>query len=276
MTIFKKVAIVGTGLIGGSLALAIRKNKLAEKIVGVSRRQSSIARARRIGAIDDGSRSLNIIKGADLVVLATPVDTIIKLASRISGLIDKKCVVIDVGSTKEKISARLSAIFPGYVGTHPLAGSEKRSIAHAHSGLFRGSLCILTPTDSTDKKALAKAVNLWLGVGAKTIDLLPRDHDKALSFVSHLPHIAAFSLMQSVPGEFLKFGASGLRDTTRIAASDSGIWADIFLSNAANILRASESFKKNISDITKAIAARDKAKLTRILNSAKIKREKLG
>jgi len=273
---FKKVAIVGTGLIGGSLALAIKKNKLAASVVGVSRREASITQARRMGAIDSGSRSLDIVKGADLVVLATPVNTILELAPKIARFIDKKCIVIDVGSTKEEISARLSRIFPGYVGTHPLAGSEKRSIVHSSAGLFKGSLCLLTPTDKTNKKVLGKVIKLWLAVGAKTVDLLPREHDIALSFISHLPHLAAFSLIQTVPQEFLKFGSSGLKDTTRIASSDSRIWADIFLSNAGNIFKALDLFKNNISAITKAIAGKDRSKLVRILESAKAKREKLG
>lgn len=273
---FRKVAIVGTGLIGGSLALAIKKRNLADTVVGVSRRESSIAFARKMGAIDSGSRSLGIIRGADLVVLATPVNTMLELAPRIAKFVDKKCIVIDVGSTKNEVSVELSRIFPGYVGTHPLAGSEKRSIVHSSPGLFNGSLCILTPTEKTSKKALDKVIKLWLGVGAKTVDLLPREHDIVLSFVSHLPHIAAFSLIHSVPQEFLKFGSSGLKDTTRIAASDSRIWADIFLSNAGNIIKASELFKKNISSIAKAVAGKDRPKLIRILKSAKAKREKLG
>ncbi|MCX5710953.1 MAG: prephenate dehydrogenase [Candidatus Omnitrophica bacterium] len=276
MKLFNKVAIIGTGLIGGSLALDIKKKKLASSVVGVSRRKISLAKAKKMGAIDTGSRSLSVIRGADLVVFATPVSSILSLAPKISKIIDKKCVVIDVGSTKEEIVSRLSRLFPGYVGTHPLAGSEKRSVNNAKAGLFKGSLCILTPTARTDKKALNKVVKLWLSLGAKTVDLQPSEHDLALSFVSHLPHVAAFSLMNSVPKEFMSFGSGGLKDTTRIAASDSGIWADIFLSNSANIIKASNVLNKNISLIKAAIANKNRKKLVKILAAAQAKREKLG
>jgi len=276
MTMFRKVAIVGTGLIGGSLALDIKKKKLASSVVGVSRRKISLDKARKMGAIDTGSRSLSVIQGADLVVFATPVSSILTLAPKISRIVDKKCVVIDVGSTKEEIVAKLSRLFPGYVGTHPLAGSQKRSVTNARPGLFKGSLCILTPTAKTDKKALNKVVKLWLSLGAKTIDLFPCEHDLALSFASHLPHLAAFALMNSVPKEFISFASGGLKDTTRIAASDSGIWADIFLSNSANIIKASDALNKNILEMKAAIAGKDRKKLVKILAQAQAKREKLG
>ena len=276
MAMFKKVAIVGTGLIGGSLALDIKKKNLASYVVGVSRRKDSLAKAIKIGAIDKGSLSLDVIKGADLVVLATPVSSILRLAPKISKIIDKKCVVIDVGSTKEEISSRLSRLFPGYVGTHPLAGSEKRSVNNARTGLFKGSLCVLTPTAKTNKKALSRVIKLWLSLGAKTVDLQPSEHDLALSFVSHLPHLAAFSLINSIPKEFMGFGSGGLKDTTRIAASDSGIWADIFLSNSANIIKAASVLNNNICEIKAALAGKNRKKLVKILEAAKAKREKLG
>jgi prephenate dehydrogenase len=273
--IFNKVAIVGTGLIGGSMGLAIKKNKLAGSIVGFSRHESSIIKAKRLGAIDNGSTSLAVIKGADLVILATPVGSIMDLASTISKIINKNCTVIDVGSTKEKIVLKLSKIFPNYVGTHPLAGSEKRGVAFANPDLFNDSLCLLTPDKKTNKSSLLKVKKLWQGLGAKTLKVTAPEHDRIMASVSHLPHAAAFALMNSVPGVFLKFSASGLKDTTRISASEPELWADIFLSNDRNILDALELLENNLGRIKSALKNKNKNALLKLLRKAKRIREKL-
>ena len=273
---FKKVAIIGTGLIGGSLALAIKKNRLAKKIVGVSRHKKSLALAKRIGAIDQGSLGLGIIKGADFIIFAAPVKAIINLAPLVSKVASKDCLVIDVGSTKEKIVSSLSKFFPNYVGAHPLAGSEKRSVANASALLFKGSLCILTPVKRTNRKALRKLNLFWKRLGVKTTILTPAKHDEVLSFVSHLPHIVAFSLINSVPGHCLKFASTGLKDTTRIAASDSELWSEIFLSNKENLLKAIEILENNIKLIKSGILKRDAKKLEIILKQAKAKRISLS
>jgi len=273
--IFNKVAIVGTGLIGGSLGLAIKSNKLASKVVGVSRHKKSLLEARKKGAINEGSITLNIIRGADLLILATPVNTIISLTPQISKMISKDCIVMDVGSSKEEIVSRLSRVFPNYVGAHPLAGSEKRGIAFANKELFKGSLCIVTPDNKTKKSALLKIKKLWSGVGAKTMETTPSTHDKIMAFVSHLPHAVSFALMNSVPEVFLRFAASGLKDTTRISASEPQLWADIFMSNYKNILTALGLLEGNLKQIKIAIKTRNRAALIKILEKSKTKREKL-
>lgn len=275
MKLFKKVAIVGVGLIGGSLALAMKKKKLASRIVGVSRHKNTILLSKKIHAIDAGSCDINIIKGADLVILATPVNTILNLAPKIQKIIKKDCIVTDVGSTKEAIVSRLRKIFPNYVGSHPLAGSEKRGIINACSDIFKGSLCILTPARNTDKKAQRKIERLWQEIGAKVVFLTPSSHDKILSFVSHLPHIVAFSLIGIISPKFLKFASNGLKDTTRIAASDAELWGDIFLSNQKNISKAIKLFQGNLSKIKSAIDNKDKRLLTLMLKRAKAKRDNL-
>ncbi|MFH0912889.1 MAG: prephenate dehydrogenase [Candidatus Omnitrophota bacterium] len=276
MRLFKKVAIVGVGLIGGSMALAIKKKRLAIQIVGVSRHKSTLALAKKSGAIDQGSQDLSIIKDADLVILATPVKTILDLARPILKFIRPDSIVCDVGSTKQEIVSKLSNIFPGFVGSHPLAGSEKRGVSNASSGIFKNSLCILTPTDKTDPKALAKIEKLWHQLGVKVLFLNPDIHDKALSLVSHLPHALAFSLAGIIPTKYLKLGVNSLKDTTRIAVSDSQLWADIFLSNRKNILESIRLFAKNLSKMQSAINKKDRKALIRILEDAKAKRELLG
>ena len=273
--LFNRVAIVGTGLIGGSMALAIKKKRLANEIIGVSRHKKTLSTAKKNGVIDRGSQDLNIIKDADLVVLAAPVNTILNLAEQISKIIRADCIVTDVGSTKREIVSKLETVFPGYVGSHPLAGSEKRGVLNADAGIFRGTLCILTPTRRTDKQALGKIEKLWNALGARVL-LLPADsHDKILSFVSHLPHVAAFSLISIVPGKYLKFAASGLKDTTRIASSDSQLWSDIFLSNSKNISAAISLLQGVLSRIKSAINKKDSKLLSSILKEAKKKRESL-
>lgn len=275
MKLFKRVAIIGVGLIGGSLALAMRKKGLAEEIVGVSRHAKTLRLARKRGVINKGSLKLNIVKDADLVIFAAPVKTILAIAKKVSRLVKNDCLVTDVGSTKQEIVVKLEKLFPAYVGAHPLAGSQKRGVMNARADLFKNSLCILTPTKDTKARAQKRIEKLWRACGARVILLSSAQHDKALSFVSHLPHIVAFSLIGIVPREYLKFAASGLKDTTRIAASDSEIWADIFFSNQ-ELLKAIESLEQRLSRIKRAIKHKDRKTLEKILQAARQKREILG
>ncbi|MDD4953439.1 MAG: prephenate dehydrogenase, partial [Candidatus Omnitrophica bacterium] len=276
MKSFHKAAIVGTGLIGGSIAMAIKKQGLADKVVGVSRHQESLRIARQKGAIDQGAQGISIVKGADLLILALPVGLIIKLAPRLAKLVAPGCVVTDVGSTKAEITAALSKIFPFYVGSHPLAGSEKRGIAYADAKIFKNSLCILTPTINTRSEVTRRVSALWKKFGARITLLSPVTHDKILSFTSHLPHAVAFSLIGAVPPEHLKFASSGLKDTTRLAASESGLWVDIFLSNRKDILKAIGAFERNLHGLKTAINKKDRKWLARFLDNAKEKRGRLS
>lgn len=276
MKLFNKVAIIGVGLIGGSIALAMKKRKLAAKIIGVSRHKKTLSLAKKRGAIDSGSQDIRIIKDADLLIFATPVNKTMELSPAVSRIIRPDCIVTDAGSTKEEIVAKLNRIFPKFVGSHPLAGSEKRSIANACPDLFRDSLCILTPGQNCDPIALAKIKKMWNSLGAKTVFFKPGAHDKILSFTSHLPHLAAFSLIGAVPKRYLKFAASGLKDATRIAASDGELWRDIFLSNRKNMLKAIKLFRQSLAQIEAAVRKQDKKLLVQILRKAKKKREILG
>lgn len=276
MKMFNKVVIVGTGLLGGSIALAIKKKKLAREVAGISRHKSSIAFAKKIHAIDSGSQDINIAKGADLIIFATPVGAILALAPKIAGLVDKGCIVTDVGSTKEEISAKLSKLFPGYVGSHPMAGSEKRGIKYADARILEDSLCLVTSRPGLDKQACRKVAKLWNELGFRVSFLTPGLHDKIISFVSHLPHVVAFSLMSSVPAEYFKFSSGGLKDTTRIAASEAELWTDIFLTNRKNLLKAMSQMEQNLARIRSAVNKKDKVLLTRIIRQAHNKRVSLS
>jgi len=273
---FKKVAIIGTGLIGGSLALAIKRKKLAAVIVGVSRRKSTIDRAKKIGAIDRGSQDLNIAKGADLVIIATPVSTMMKLSQKLSTVVGPDCIVTDVGSTKEEIVSKLSKVFPNFVGAHPLAGSEKSGVTHACPDIFSDSLCIVTPDRGTNKFSLKKVECLWKRLGARVIFMPASQHDRVVALISHLPHAVAFSLIGSIPSQCLKFAANGLKSTTRIACSDPELWSQIFISNKKNLLSSLEIFEKKIGQIKSAIKNSNAALLIKTLKDSQRKREILG
>lgn len=268
---FKKVSIIGVGLIGGSLALAMKRMGLARTIVGICRHKESIALARRKGVIDAGSLDIKAIQGSDLVILAMPVGQIMALAKKISLLVSKECIVTDVGSAKEEIVGKLDRVFKRFVGAHPLSGSEKRGVQFADAGIFKDTLCILTPGPKTDPLAKHTVEGLWRRCGARVIFLDPGKHDRVLSFVSHLPHLAAFSLIDTVPAEFLRFSASGLKDTTRIASSDAVLWADIFLSNH-KLLKAVDLYQAKLAELKKAIKGNNRSSLVRILRRAKNKR----
>jgi len=275
MKIFANTAIVGTGLIGGSIALAMKKKNLCRKIIGVSLHKKSLISAKKIGAIDTGARSLEIIKGADLVILALPVSAILSLAPKIAKLISKDCLVFDVGSTKAKIVSGLSKLFPLFVGAHPLAGSEKRGINNARADLFFNSLCILTPVKNTDSSAFAKVKKIWNALGAGVLIMSPEKHDRILGFTSHLAHLLAFSLINAIPDEFFKFSSPSFKDATRVAASDSALWKDIIFDNKENVLKAIEEFQKNLEFAKSAIKKNSFAELEGFFQKAKKKKENL-
>jgi len=273
MRMFNKVAIVGTGLIGGSIALAMKKKRLCGQVIGISLHKKSLLLAKRLGAVDVASLSFEAIKDADLVVLAMPVSKILSLAPEISCLIKKDCLVFDVGSSKANIARKLSRLFCCFVGAHPLAGSEKRGINFARPDLFLNSLCILTPLKNTSKPAFFRVKKLWNILGAKTLAMSPENHDQILGFISHLPHIAAFSLINSIPAEFLKFSTASLKESTRIASSDPGLWADIILDNRQNSLKAISKMQSNLQQIEASLKDKNKLELFRFFKTAKIKRD---
>lgn len=272
MKLFNTVGIVGVGLIGGSIALDIKKQKLAKRVVGFSRHRQTIVRAQKRGVIDAGSTDLSIVKDADCVVLAAPVDAIISLGKKLASIVGEDALVIDVGSTKQEIVMQLEKIFPGFVGCHPLAGSEKRGIDNVREKLFEKSLCVVTPTKKTDDRSLASAIELWNRLGASTICMSALEHDTVLSLTSHLPHVIAFSLIHSVPEEYFELSAGSLRDTTRVAASDEEVWADIFISNQKQLLAALGEFEKNTKTIKAILRRKDRKKLISFLAEAKRKR----
>lgn len=276
---FKKVVIVGVGLIGGSIGFAVKKKKLAEKVIGICRREISKEAAIKSGSVDYATLDFKEgLKDAELVIIASPVGKIVDIAKIVAAHADGSVILTDVGSTKEYITQGIERIIPDnikYAGSHPMAGSEKSGVAFAGERLFEKSLCIITKTVKTDKKALDVLRRFWTQIGCRVELMTPKMHDAVIAHVSHLPHIAAFALAGSVSSREYKFAATSFRDTTRIASSDPVLWNDIFMTNKKAVMEAVSEYKKKLSIIDSAIRSGNSKRLIAILQKIKDERDKL-
>ena len=237
----QQLTVVGVGLIGGSVGLAAKARGVARRVVGVGRDGPTLERARAGGAIDAFTTELDAgVAEADIVVVCTPVGRLADDAARACRAAPPRCVVTDAGSTKAGILASVTPrLVPGgaaFVGSHPLAGSEKRGAAHGRADLFEDRVVVVTPTPETDLEAVAVVEKFWHALGATTVRLDPEAHDRALAATSHLPHAAASALAAVTPLEVLGLTAGGFRDTTRVAAGDPELWAAIFETNRGPLL----------------------------------------
>ena len=277
--LFRKVTIVGVGLMGGSLGLAIKKAKLAREVVGFSQRASSLETAEKMQAIDQGFQDIKkAVANADLVVLCTPVSIISGMIKTLGPALKRNCIVTDVGSAKVPI-VRDAQDLPGhvsFVGSHPLAGSEKSGVQYASADLFNDSLCVMTPEDRTSRAAVTRVKRLWTHIGCKVKFLPAEEHDRIMAYISHLPHVLAYVLMGVIPEEFLEYAGPGLRDTTRIAGSSPQMWADICGGNSANIIHAMDEVVKDLAGLRKGMSSDSNKSLVEYFQSAKIKRDKVG
>ena len=276
---FKRITIIGLGLIGGSLALAIKEKKLAEEIVGVSRRRSTIDRAIKNKIVDSATLDLKDgVKDSDLVVIAAPVLKIVDIAKHITPFLKKGAILTDAGSTKRCIVANIEKIgFKGedFLGSHPVAGSEKSGIKSADKDLFEGACCILTKTKNTNPRAIAMLKKFWGKLGMRVAVMSPRMHDKLLSEISHMPHAVSVSLVNSVGKNSLRLAAGGFKDITRIASGEPELWRDIFLTNRDNLRKDIELLKKELSKIQAALKNNDSSRLLKLLGNAKVIRDSL-
>jgi len=257
---FKKITIIGVGLIGGSLGLALKKKKPNFKIVGIDK-QEITEKAITRGAINEGTISLEEgIKEADVVIMATPVKTILKLLPQINPFLKKGCLVTDTGSTKQKIVQRANKVLSKdvfFIGGHPMAGSEKYGIDSADSHLFQDKTYILTPTKKSNLITIEKISSLIKMIGANRLILDHLEHDRIVGAVSHLPQIIAVSLINAI-GElalpennnnYFKAIGEGFKDMTRIASSPYKIWEDICETNQKNILKMIQEFRNYLEAI---------------------------
>ena len=285
---FKQVAIIGVGLIGGSLGMILRRQKLADSVVGIGRRVENLKTAVEVGAIDRYvSDPREGVADADFVVLATPVDTYERHLQEWAGCLKPDTIVSDVGSVKGELVTRAEALLPSgvkFVGAHPIAGKEKTGVAAGSETLFSGARCILTPTAHTDPEALKIVRAIWELAGSIVLEMDPFLHDKILGAVSHLPHAAAFALMTALADvrdhgvpelDLAGHSGGGLRDTTRIAASSPEMWRDIFLWNRDNVVSLIETYERHLGELKRLIAVGDAAGIEKQLDKAKHEREQL-
>ena len=263
---FQKVTIIGIGLIGGSLAWALKKPGEVTEIFGVDLNEKAVDYALQEGIIDRGSNEIEKgVKESEIIVIATHVGLIPGIAKSVFTLASKGSLITDVGSVKEKIIRDIEVSLPShlyFVGGHPIAGTERSSVWAADYRLFQGKRCVLTPTQKTQTDALAKAKSLWEIVGAEVFTMDPQTHDRVFAYVSHLPHAVAYALLNAValekePDNILEFAGGGLRDYTRIGASSPDMWSDIFLANKKNVIEALEAFKGVLENIRLMIERED-------------------
>lgn len=260
--------------------MALKKRGLAHTVRGVGRRQASLDRARAAGAIDEALLDgIAAVRGAELVVLCTPVDGIVEQVLALAPSCSSGTLITDAGSTKGIIVAALEEKMPAgvaFVGSHPLAGSEKHGPEHADAGLFEGRCVVVTRTPRTDASALAKVSRLWQAVGAHVTVMAPADHDRALALTSHLPHLLAASLAGILPEPFYNLTATGFRDSTRIAAGEPTLWRAIFAQNGPAILAALKPFRERLGQFEAALANQDWSAVEALLAQAKKVRDALG
>lgn len=270
------VAIVGVGLIGGSIGLALRARGLAGRVIGIGRNEATLEEARRLGAIDTATTVLERgVEGADVVVVCTPVTGIAADVRRAAEHGPEGLLVTDAGSTKRRIVAEVEEhprALAAFVGAHPIAGSERKGVAHARADLFEGRACVLTPTPRTPPDRRDRAQRFWKLLGCRTVEMDPIDHDAALARTSHLPHVVAAALAGVIPAEQLALAAGAYRDGTRVAGSDADLWTGIFLENRHPVLDALAEFQAELTSFRRALEAGDGAGIRRWWAAARARR----
>ncbi len=279
MVEYETVSIVGVGLIGGSIGLALRERRLAQRIIGIGRRQASLDIARTMGAIDHGvTNLLNGVADSQLIVIATPVDTIAERVIQVAAICPAASLITDVGSTKESIVAAVDAGLAGrrsgprFVGSHPLAGDHRAGPEHARADLFEGRTVVVTPTELTRTAAVTEVSGFWQSLGATVQTMPPDQHDMALAVTSHLPHLAAVAVAAATPKDFLRLTATGWRDTTRVAGGDPKMWQAILSANRQHVLDALDAMGQALGNIRESLEQGDYESLLAILEVAAMKK----
>jgi len=276
---FKTVSIIGVGLIGGSLALALKKRGLVNKVIGYGRNEERLRSALELGIIDEFTTSLKESSSAELIVLSTPLGVFEKIVAELALVLKKGTVLIDVGSVKEWVVNKIEKILPEgvhFVGTHPIAGSDKTGFENARADLFEGAKVVITPTENTDKSAIERVSELWRKVGASVEFMSAREHDRVYALMSHLPHLISFCMVNTVAEidkNLINYAGSGFRSFTRIAKSSPELWGDIFIMNSENILKCLNVFSEKIEEMKELILDKNLEKLKESIQHAKKLRE---
>jgi prephenate dehydrogenase len=281
----ERLAIIGVGMIGSSLALALKQAGAVGHVVGFGRNQLNLEKGIELGVIDSYQKSVvEAVDGADMVVVAVPLGAMQTVFEQISGAITDNMVITDVGSAKAsvvKVAEECFGIRVGqFVPAHPIAGAEKSGVEAGVASLYQNRRVILTPLDSTDPAAVARVEGMWLSCGAKIDYLAVEHHDKVLAATSHLPHMLAYSLVNYLSSlnehdEIFNYAAGGFRDFTRIASSDPVMWRDVCISNSEALLSFIEGYKNELDQVSTAIRDQDGERLLRLFGKAKSERDLL-
>ena len=277
---FKKICIIGCGLIGSSLARAIKKNNLAEKIVSSNRSDATNKKVIELKIVDESSSDTKkMTDGSDLVVIATPLSSYENVISKIKNSLKNGVILTDVGSVKENIINLVEKNIPeniSWIPSHPIAGTEESGPEAGFSELFQNRWCILTPSKQAKEKDINLLQTFWEKVGSKVDIMEAKQHDYILSITSHMPHLIAYNIVNTSlniqdekESTIVKYSAGGLRDFTRIAASNPIMWRDVFIQNKKNTSKMIDKFIKNLEDLKKAIENEDGKKLEQIFTRTK-------
>lgn len=277
---FNTVAIVGVGLIGGSIGLALRRRGLADRVVGIGRRQTSLRTARRVGAVTN--TTIDLEKGvvdADLVIVCSPVAQIGDHVRSAARHCPPETLLTDCGSAKQSIVEALDAPLPQgcrFLGGHPLAGSEKSGPSYAKADLFEGRVTILTPTPTTQATDFDLLEQLWSDLGSVVVQMPADEHDRALAVTSHLPHAVAVALAGTLPEGYFRLSGAGFQSASRLAAGSPELWKQILSMNRDHVLSALSLFEGQLGALRDAIQEGDEAALENLLKKAKKTRDALG
>lgn len=280
---FNRITILGVGLIGASFALALKRNGLCKEAIGYGRKEENLKKAKSRAIIDafelDPVKACN---GSDFILFATPVGSFADIAKKIRSSLSSGAIVTDVGSVKGDLVRTMEDLVPkgvSFIGGHPIAGSDRSGIDAAEAEIFRNAKCIITPTENTDRNALETVIAVWENIGSSVKLIGPNEHDKIYASVSHLPHLIAYTIMNTVAEidkSFLHFSGQGFMDTTRIASSSPELWRDICLLNKDNILESLEIFKKNLERASHYLRAYDPESLEKDFEKARTLRDGIG
>lgn len=280
---FNKITILGVGLLGASFALALKKSGLCRTITGYGRNRENLQRAKERNIIDSFEQDpVAACRDSDLIMLSAPVGAFAGLAKAIAPALKKGAVITDVGSVKGILVRQLEKMMPKdvyYIGGHPISGSDRSGIDSANAELFKNARCVITPTENSDPSALDKIQNLWKALGSEIIILNPEEHDRIYASVSHLPHLIAYAMVNTVAEmdrSYLDFSGKGFMDSTRIACSSEELWNDICLLNRENIVEVLAVFQKNLDMLAQYLKAGDSDSLKAEFRKARILRENIG
>ena len=287
-TKIKRLTVIGVGLIGGSFARALRKAGLVEHITGCGRNRDNLDKAVELGVIDDYSLDIKqAVKDADLIFIATPVGSFKSVLSQLKESLKEGAIITDGGSTKGSVIEAAESVFnepvsnkklANFVPGHPIAGTENSGVEASFASLYQDHRVILTPTAYTNPEALKLVSNLWKSAGAQIVLMTPQHHDQVLAATSHLPHLLAFSLVNTLTTldekqEIFENAAGGFRDFTRIASSDPSMWQDICLANKDALLEHLDHFTHDLSQLRSALKNNDREVLKQIFVRAKQSRD---